>query len=119
MTLDPEAAQHAATDAALSAAFKDSFMQPYIALETYFEVDTSSGTEIVPTDVVGRTMDVHVEALLNYLDGAPNDLDAMCEVQTGWLCRMTAPGYLDCTSWNAFESWGTAAKYLIDTFGDM
>lgn len=98
--------------------FENSFMQPQIYYGDYFSIETDAGTEIVPCDVVGRTMDVHVEALLNYLEGDPVDDDEMCEVQTGWLARMSASGYLDCTAWSAFESEQEAIDTLEDYYGD-
>ena len=97
-----------------------SFMQPQIYRGTYFKVNTSCGTEIVPTDVIGRTMNVHVEALLNYLEGTPDDDDEMCEVREGWLARWCVPGYLDCicTDWSAHESEADARAYLDDMYGE-
>lgn len=95
-----------------------SYMQKEIYFGTYFEVDTNAGAEIVPTDVVGRTMNVHVEALLNYLEGKPLDEEQLCEVKEGWLARMTAPGYLDCTAWSAFKTAEEANEFLDENYGD-
>ena len=118
MTLEPEEAQHAALEAELQSLYGH-FMQPEIERGGYFEIETSDGTEVVPSDVIGRTVGTHVEAFENYLSGKPYDSDEVVECKYGWLARMNAPGYMDCTSWNAFEPWDTAAKYLIDTFGDV
>jgi hypothetical protein len=98
--------------------FAGSFMQPEVYRGDYFSVNTSAGTEVVPCDVIGRTMDVHVEALLNYLEGTPDDPDETCAVQTGWLARMSAPGYLDCTDWTAHATEEAARAYLVDTYGN-
>lgn len=98
--------------------FADSFMRPYIEHGDYFKVNTSAGTEIVPCDVIGRTMNVHVDALLNYLEGTPDDPEELCEVQTGWLARMSAPGYMDCTDWSAHASEDDARAFLLDTYGE-
>lgn len=95
-----------------------SFMQPQIYLTYYFVVNTSMGTEIVPYDVIGRTMNVHVDALLDYLEGTPDDPDGLCEVSTGYIARLSAPGYLDCTDWSVFDTEDEAREYLRDTYGD-
>ena len=94
------------------------FMQPEIYHGDYFEVDTTCGTETVPVDVIGRTMNVHVDALLNYLEGRPLDSEELCEVKTGWLARLSAPGYLDCTDWSAHDTEEEARDYLVEMYGD-
>ena len=96
-----------------------SFMQQEIYAGTYFKVNTSCGTEVVPTEVIGRTMDVCVDEMLGYLEGTPDDPEEMCEIHIGWLARMSAPGcYLDCTDWTAHESEADARAYLDDMFGE-
>lgn len=99
-------------------AFTNSFMQPQIEFGYYFEVETNVGTEIVPADVIGRTCDTHVEALLNYLEGDPLDDDVEVPLKEGWLARMHAPGYMDCTEWSAFATRAEAEDYLLDTYSD-
>lgn len=89
-------------------------LQPQVYEGDYFEVETTHGTEIVPTDVIGRTVDTHVEALLGYLEGKPNDPEQTCEVKTGWLARLSAPGFLDCTAWSAYETEQDARESLED-----
>lgn len=93
-------------------------MQPQIYHGVYFEVDTNEGTEIVPCDLIGRTMNVHVDALLNYLSGTPEDPEEMCEVKSGWLARMIAPGYLDCTEWTAYDTEWEARKRTDQMYRD-
>lgn len=99
-------------------AFIDSFMQPQIEFADYFEIETNIGTEIVPADVIGRTCATHVEALLGYLEGEPLDDDEEVPLKEGWLARMHAPGYMDCTEWSAFATLAEAENYLLDTYGD-
>lgn len=94
------------------------FMQPKIYRADYFKVNTSCGTEIVPCDVIGLTMNVHVDALLNYLEGTPDDPEELCEVSTGYLARLSAPGYLDCTDWSAHATEDEAREYLREMYGD-
>ena len=47
------------------------FMQPQVYKDSFFRVETTAGTEIVPSDVQGRTVATHVDAMLDYLEGAP------------------------------------------------
>jgi len=95
-----------------------SFMQPQVYRGLYFKVNTSQGTEIVPSDTIGRTMAVDVSALLNYLQGTPDDPEEMCECHDGWLARLSAPGYLDCTDWTAHATESEARAYLAEMYGD-
>jgi hypothetical protein len=94
------------------------FMQKQVFHGGYFEVDTDMGTEIVPSYLIGRTMDTHVEAFLNYLEGKPLDDDASIEYQEGWLARLSAPGYMDCTEWSVHKTEQEALAYLDETYGD-
>ncbi len=95
-----------------------SFMQPQVFEDDYFEVDTTIGTEIVPADLIGRTCATHVEALLNYLEGKPLDPDEEVELKRGWLARMSAPGYMDCTEYSVFTTEYEAWAFLVETFMD-
>lgn len=95
-----------------------SHMEKQVEFSEYFAVETDAGLEIVPTYVIGRTMDTHVEALLNYLEGKPLDEEETCEVKSGWLARWSAPGYMDCTSWTAFKTEREAHEYLDESDGD-
>lgn len=96
------------------------FMQKQVIEAQYFRVNTSMGTEIVPCDDVGggRTCSIHVEALLNYLQGEPDDADELCDIHDGWIARMSAPGYLDCTDWTAHSSEEAAYRYLENMYED-
>ena len=94
------------------------FMEKQVYFDTYFEVETNIGTEIVPSDVIGRTCATHVEALLDYLEGDPLDPDELCELHEGWIARMSAPGYMDCTSWTAHKSVEEADEYLEEMYGE-
>lgn len=98
-----------------------SFMQPVIEHGEYFEIETTCGTEIVPADVALpfiRPVNMQTTLLLPYLEGTPNDPDEILEPKTGWLARMSAPGYLDCTSWTAHETELEAEEYLEEMYGD-
>jgi len=94
------------------------FMQKQVYFGGYFEIETNQGTEIVPADVIGRTMGTHVEAFNNYLEGKPFDEDEVIEHKEGWLGRMSAPGYMDCTAWAAYASEAEAIAELEEYFGN-
>lgn len=94
------------------------FMQPQVYFGEYFAVETTAGTEIVPEYMVNRTADVTGEDLLNYLEGKPCDSEANLERKEGWLARMTAPGYLDCTDWTAHDTEKEAIEYLDECYGE-
>ncbi len=94
------------------------FMQPQVYKDSFFRVETTAGTEIVPSDVQGRTVATHVDAMLDYLEGAPLDPDALIECEEGYVARMSAPGYLDCTAWAAFKTAQEAVDYLQDMYGE-
>jgi hypothetical protein len=93
--------------------FEGSFLRPSIEHGEYFQVNTSAGTEVVPADVLSlRVEAVQASVLRDYLEGAPDDPDEIIERKTGWLARLSAPGYLDCTAWTAHASEGAARAYL-------
>ncbi|EMI5828706.1 hypothetical protein P0E55_13650 [Enterococcus faecalis] len=95
-----------------------SHMQPQVYHDLYFAIDTTHGLEIVPSDVIGRTCATDVSAFLNYLEGEPLDPDELVPVCEGWLARMYAPGYLDCTPWAALATEKAAREYLARMYGD-
>jgi hypothetical protein len=107
----------------LNEAFADQHMQPQIEETDYWEIDTDVGTEIVPADVVSIpaqvdftvTGDDELEPFASYCEGEPDQ----ATLRHGWLARLSAPGYMDCTEWSAFSSFEAAADYLLDTYGDQ
>lgn len=93
------------------------FMKPQVYRGGYFAVETSAGTEIVPDDVIGRTCGTAGEAFANYCEGSILDPDECVEWREGFLARMSAPGYLDCTHWTAHATESAARQYLADNYG--
>ena len=107
------------------------FMQPDIQHCDYFACDTSIGTEYVPADVIrlpfsvdftaGGIFDedsVHwpklLAALYPYCEGT---LVEVCP-KTGWLARLSAPGYMDCTDWSPYDTEEEAVAGLKEMYGD-
>lgn len=98
-----------------------SHMQPQIYEGAYFAIDTTAGVEIVPEDVALSVTGVDdVEAIMfaPYLEGDPFDSEELIPRKTGWLCRMSAPGFSDCTSWSAYDTEWEARVYLVEAYMD-
>lgn len=94
-----------------------SFMQKEIYFGSYYEVAANHGeTHIVPIDVSG-----HVQTygeLSDYVEGKIDSPEDTTDICNGWLARMQAPGYLDCTDWAAFSTEAEADAYLDEMYGD-
>lgn len=103
-----------------------SFMQKQVYFGGYFSIDTNIGTEIVPADVIQGAIDgitqpgalFSVELFYDYLEGKPEDEEELVEYKQGWLGRMSAPGYLDCTDWSVYSSEEEANEELDNMYGD-
>lgn len=104
----------------LTAAFEGQFMQPAIDNAGYFLVETSIGTECVPADVIGhfRQGGIVARAFTEYVEGEVNEPDLGVEYHFGWIARLSARGYTDCTDWTWHDTYEEAAQHLIDTYGD-
>lgn len=94
------------------------FMQPQVFHGGYFKIETTIGTEIVPAHVVGQTTDTHTKRFYNYVEGRPLDLFATIPYQEGWLARMSAPGYMDCTDWSVHATEEAAYAALAELYGE-
>lgn len=91
-----------------------SFMKPEVFEGEYYRVETSEGTWIVPADDAG---DVGTYGdLRDYVQGDIEEPDAVATPESGWLCRLSAPGYLDCTEWDAFGTEQEAREHLLDMY---
>lgn len=96
-----------------------SFMQKQIIYDLCFIVETTHGSEVIPSDVLNRTAATHVEAMLDYLEGTPLDEDELVAVSEGWLCRLSAPGYMDCTPWSGpYETEAEAEEAIGAMYGE-
>lgn len=95
-------------------------MQPEITFDRFWIVETRDGTELIPADLIGDTFDA--DSALTYMEQC-HDAERIesAELVESWFCRLSMPGYLDCTSWaGPFKSEREAMRYLVDTFdGEM
>jgi len=84
-------------------------MRPQIERMIYHEVELKDGsTEIVPADVIGIYQDPVF----------PERVESISEPINGWIGRMAAPGYLDCTDWITGESYRKLLVELYRIYGD-
>lgn len=104
-----------------------SFMQPEIWEEEYYTVETNCGTETVPVDVCGILEDcghLEDEAVCydclrdhfgDYIEGRKV---YSAELSFGWLYRLSAPGYMDCTETGHADSEAEAIAELLELYGN-
>ncbi len=97
-----------------------SHMQMQIVKDSFFRIETTEGTEVVPSHVCGRTTPTDAFCFPAYLDGGllVTQEDESIECEEGFVARMSAPGYLDCTSWSAHKSEAEAVAFLERMYGD-
>ena len=102
------------------------FMQRQIThKQAWLRVETTHGTEFVDATSLfvrdSRTL-THslsdderfalVLEIQEYTEGEPQEWETI----RGYGARLSAPGYLDCTEWNVFDTVEEAEKYLDDTY---
>ena len=93
------------------------FMQPDIYYGSYYEIDTTEGIALIPLSASG--MVDSLEDLRDYYSGEVMDEDSVSlEVQEGWLYRLSAPGYMDCTEWSVADTKQEAKDSLNEMYGD-
>jgi hypothetical protein len=71
----------------------------------------------VPADLVGANPSAADFA--DYLEGKirGDDDDAEFELVSGWFCRLSAPGYMDCTDWSGpYETEQEARDYIAEQY---
>ena len=94
------------------------FMQKQVEHMECWQVETTCGTECVPSNLVG--LNINVDSLSQYTEGeihcdANGEFNG--ELVTGWFARLSAPGYMDCTAWSGpFKSEKEAMDYLCELY---
>lgn len=93
------------------------FMQPEIIHTPYWEVSANRGeTHIVPANVCDDP--AHLQTYVEGRIARDEDGQVIADRKVGYLARLSAPGYLDCTEWSAFATQVDAEVYLIETYTD-
>lgn len=99
-----------------------SFMQREVYEADYYELDTTQGVVTIPCDaVMGHSPAgaVSVGELALYVQGEPFlDPSFVIEPEHGWIARLSAPGFMDCTEWASFKTEKDANDYLDEYYGD-
>jgi hypothetical protein len=78
-------------------------MKPDVQQFEAYHVETECGTEVVPRALCGK-IDLDAEPTEEAWEGLSMYLEGSriegVEHHEGWYARLSAPGYLDCTSWD-------------------
>lgn len=100
------------------------FMEPQVThKQRWIRVETSHGTEFLPTDLVGDLINsgyseesdaIDRETLQQYCEGTVESWESIL----GYGARLSAPGYLDCTEWAVFDTAEEAEDYLEEMYGE-
>jgi hypothetical protein len=104
-----------------------SFMQPQLMQTGYWRIETEAGLQCIPTDVADYPADPwnddreeyradFTAAFQDYLEGT-NIQDAQ-SVTLGFLWRLSAAGYTDCTEWAPADSIPEAVRDMLGMYGD-
>lgn len=114
-----------------------SFMQPEVWQTSYYVIETSEGTEYVEAhfsstvadlrDYLAGRVDVddddyyrdRTEADLAENPDAPERVPIELTPISGWMARMSAPGYMDATDVCGYETEKEALQSLLDHYGDQ
>jgi hypothetical protein len=95
-----------------------SFMEKQIVQEHFYRITTDCCDEILVPESVCSSEQVpdNPESFAEYCEyGVPVEVESIF----GYFCRLSAPGYMDCTQWNGeFETEKEAADYLEVLFAD-
>lgn len=100
-----------------------SFMQPEIWQDRFYTLQTNVGTETVPVDVCGILEEADDEWTPEELSDHFGDYIEgtkiySCELSSGWLYRLSAPGFLDCTETGSAETEHEAIETILEMYGN-
>jgi len=109
----------------------NAFMQPNIEEGDWVIVNGNYGGEVIPADLVDMA---EIQKMQKSLERGPLDFVELpgtdlqqytqndelyeIEVKHGFGARLSAPGYMDATDWDFFETEEEAMAYLEETYGD-
>ena len=103
------------------------FMQSDIRLDDWWEIDGRDGITFVqfdtykldvPFNVVFTEGEIFNELLGGLTDYYEGDGVTSFEKRFGYGARLSAPGYLDCTSWSLHKTRAEAEEFLNDMYGE-
>lgn len=103
-----------------------SFLSPEVYQDRAYSVETSEGTYIVPMSVCGdlRCRGVHEkgsrrfeELSASLRDYVGRGIESIEALPSGYVGRLSASGYLDCTEWAYYRTMREAARDLRNLGG--
>lgn len=105
-----------------------SFMERQITNKRdWYKIETSQGTFFVDREDAGNYPDADAESvrekvhplavnvLGQFVEGGPDSIESW-ETVKGFGCRLSAPGYMDCTDWTVFDSEDECKTFLDDNY---
>ena len=110
------------------------FMKPQILFGYWLLVDGACGTEVVPADIIGglswmalgcdydtdcmeedSNLRSTIDALEDFIESNIDDVTSIQLVE-GYGARLSAPGYMDSTSWTVFKTREDAEEFLREEY---
>jgi hypothetical protein len=93
-----------------------SHMQKQILYGRWVVIEGNQGTETIPFDLVSpKRAKPRFEDVRDYVESSSA---TSIEVVDGWGARLSAPGYLDSTSWTVHKTEDEARQSLAEMFDD-
>jgi len=101
----------------LNEEFKNNFMKPKVLFSEYIEYEDREGaTNFIPV-IIGEKLSM--SDLIKHVQSLTHEEDIkQAERKIGYIGRLSASGYTDCTEWIAFDTVKELADSLIDMYGD-
>ena len=94
--------------------FADKFMQPD-ASRGYWVVDFDNGdTEYFPLEFSDRGTRAD---FADYIE-SQGKIETVTKNKAGYIWRLSAPGYLDCTNWSISDTMADLINDILDMYGD-
>lgn len=95
-----------------------SFMRPEIWQDSYHLIQDKTGTYVYDSSHGFPDGETDPEVIAEYLDCDPSELGEIEYVSSGWLYRLSAPGYMDCTDTGWADTEGEAIQELLNMYGN-
>lgn len=89
------------------------FMQPQYTREAFHVADNRSRErEACPANVYGT-----LDRFMDEIGTHDEDREDGCTIEGKWWCRLSAPGYMDCTDWDGpFDTEQAARNAIVEAF---
>jgi hypothetical protein len=111
----------------VTSAYKESFMKPEMFQGHYVEIDGDNGIAIIPLENISISLETGDDA--DYGELSEDDMEEVAQayqnhfegnaepcfvrVDFGYIYRLSASGYMDCTDYSVAESEEKALKELL------